>query len=81
LRAFESLCQEIEVGYFDLPIWIRAAELFATLRQKGTPIGDENRDADILIAAYCLENQCTLVTDNERHFARIEGLEFTNWKH
>lgn len=37
-------------------------------------------DSDILIAAYCIVNDYTLVTDNTSDFERIEGLKFVNWK-
>lgn len=41
-----------------------------TLRQRGEMIGD----FDILIAATALTAGLTLITDNTRHFERIEGL-------
>jgi predicted nucleic acid-binding protein len=53
-----------------------AAEMKASLMKKGTPVGN----ADILIAAYCVANGYTLVTDNISDFERIEGLDFVNWK-
>jgi tRNA(fMet)-specific endonuclease VapC len=37
-------------------------------------------DADILIAAYCLVNDYTLVTNNTNDFNRIDGLKLVNWK-
>lgn len=40
------------------------------LRQRGEMIGD----FDILIAATALHAEAPLVTDNARHFVRIEGL-------
>jgi len=58
--------------------FILAAKLKANLVEKGTPIG--NKDADIFIAAYCLNNGYTLVTDNTNDFERIEGLQVINWK-
>jgi len=58
--------------------FIRAAEIKADLMQKGTPIGD--KDADLFIAAYCLINDYTLVTDNTSDFERIEALKIVNWK-
>jgi len=54
-------------------------ETFAAIKTKlehqGTPLDD----FDLLIAATALETGFTLVTNNERHFLRIEGLEIDNW--
>jgi len=36
-------------------------------------------DADILIAAFCIVNGYTLVTDNVKHFENIAGLRLMNW--
>lgn len=47
----------------------------AHLRQAGTPIGD----FDEMIAAHALTVGAVLVTDNERHFRRIDGLAIENW--
>ncbi len=47
----------------------------ARLRSNGTPIGD----FDEMIAAHALSLGATLVTDNVRHFARIEHLQVENW--
>ena len=41
------------------------------LRQHGQMIGD----FDLLIAATCLHHDLKLLTNNRRHFQRIEGLE------
>jgi tRNA(fMet)-specific endonuclease VapC len=49
--------------------------LRAQLRQAGTPIGD----FDEMIAAHALSVGAVLVTDNERHFRRVSGLEIENW--
>lgn len=54
---------------------MRAAEIYADLYQRGGLIGD----ADILIAATAIVEGCGLVTNNERHFERIEGLNVDNW--
>ena len=37
-------------------------------------------DNDIYIAAVAMVNGCTLVTANTRHFGRVEGLIFVNWR-
>ena len=36
-------------------------------------------DADILVAATAIYKELVVVTDNERHFRRIKGLEVENW--
>ena len=52
-----------------------SAELYAKLRKKGTPVDD----IDLLIAGIALEHDFVLVTNNTSHFARIAGLEISNW--
>lgn len=46
------------------------------LRQRGEMIGD----FDILIAATAQEAGPCLVTDNTKHFKRIEGLEVEGYR-
>lgn len=54
---------------------MKAADVYAALKQRGAPIGD----ADILIAASCLVHGFAVVTNNESHFVRIPGLRVENW--
>ncbi len=49
--------------------------LRARLRRDGTPIGD----FDEMIAAHALSLNAVLVTDNTRHFQRVDGLVLENW--
>ena len=56
-------------------VWGKAYKIYIALKAKGQLIGD----ADILIAAYCLMNDYTLVTRNTKDFERIEGLKLVNW--
>lgn len=53
-----------------------SAELYSSLRQTGQIIDD----IDLLIAGIAIENDMTLVTNNENHFGRIPGLRIENWK-
>ena len=55
--------------------WDIAVGIYIDLKQKGQLIGD----ADILIAAYCMSKNYTLVTRNERDFRRVANLKFVNW--
>lgn len=50
--------------------------IYSDLRQKGITIGT----SDILIAGIAIENELTLITNNERHYGSIEGLKIENWK-
>ena len=52
-----------------------AAYIYAKLQKRGRLI----EDADLLIAAYCIQNDYTLVTNNSKHFENIDTLQFVNW--
>jgi len=77
-RVFIDFCHDVEIGEFDLGVWSKAAEIYATLSKKGKPIGDKF-DGDVFIAAYCFVNDYTLVTRNISDFERIDGLKYVNW--
>ena len=68
-EAFEGFCAANTV----LPV--RAADVYADLHRRGELIGD----ADILIAATAMVEECVLVTNNRRHFDRVQGLHIENW--
>jgi len=76
LAQFEILCQKIGQVEFNSLVWQKAAQIYADLSQQGKLIDD----SDIFIAAFCLVNGFTLVTNNTRHFEYISGLKFINWK-
>jgi len=59
----------------DSLIALNASEIYDDLRKKGQLI----EDADILIAATARVYEMGMVTDNTRHFDRIEGLKVENW--
>jgi tRNA(fMet)-specific endonuclease VapC len=52
-----------------------SAQLYADLRKKGTPVDD----IDLLIAGVAMANNLVLVTHNQKHFSKIEGLELEDW--
>jgi tRNA(fMet)-specific endonuclease VapC len=53
-----------------------SSEVYSKLRNNGELIDD----IDLLIAGIAIENEMTLVTNNENHFGRIQGLKIENWK-
>ncbi|MCL2096082.1 MAG: PIN domain-containing protein [Oscillospiraceae bacterium] len=72
---YQRLCDSCEIGEMRRNIWVRAANLYSDIRRKGFTVGD----ADILIAAFCIENDCTLVTNNVKDFKNIDGLPVVDW--
>lgn len=51
------------------------AQVQARLLAAGTPIGNN----DAMIAAHALRADCVLVTNNQRHFARVPELDRESW--
>jgi predicted nucleic acid-binding protein len=74
-KAFSRMCSLYSVGVMDIDTWDTAARIYADLKQRGQTI----EDADILIAAFCIAGDYTLVTHNTRHFERIDGLLIVDW--
>ncbi|MFA4957941.1 MAG: PIN domain-containing protein [Candidatus Methanoperedens sp.] len=54
-------------------------ELFGKIKVSLRDNGNIIDDADIFIAACAISENVTLVTNNEKHFDRIEGLKIENW--
>lgn len=71
----ETILDAIEVLPFEAPADAYYGRLRADLERQGQLIGPN----DLLIAAQCLAYGLTLVTDNEREFARVDGLALENW--
>lgn len=53
--------------------------IYAKLRARLELQGNRLDNMDLFIAATALANDCTLVTHNTRHFARIPGLRLEDW--
>jgi len=65
----------LEVLPFEAPADRTYGALRARLEQGGKLIGAN----DLLIAAQAIALGHVLVTDNEREFARVDGLRYENW--
>jgi len=74
-QVYEKLCQDWILGEMGRNVWLQAVNIYSELRHKGFSVCD----ADILIAALCLENHYTLVTNNTKDFININGLKLINW--
>lgn len=65
----------LEILPFEAPADSVYGRLRAHLEAGGRPIGGN----DLLIAAQAIALRHTVVTDNEREFARMEDLRHENW--
>jgi tRNA(fMet)-specific endonuclease VapC len=74
-EVLTTFCEELEILPFDELAAETYGRIRATLEQAGTPIGP----LDTLIAAHAFSLDCTLVTNNEREFRRVNGLTVENW--
>ncbi|HLP57489.1 MAG TPA: type II toxin-antitoxin system VapC family toxin [Candidatus Deferrimicrobium sp.] len=75
LDSFLKLCEFATIIPITEDSCIKSADIYANLRRNREIIDD----VDILIAGICLENDFILVTNNWKHFSRINELEITNW--
>lgn len=57
------------------PIAQKAAQIYTKLRSEGNGIAHN----DILIAATAIVENLVLITNNTKHFDRIEDLKIENW--
>ena len=71
----ERILSAIHIQPFEAPADAAYAQLRARLEAAGSPISGN----DMLIGAQALAADCTVVTDNEREFVRIRGLQVENW--
>ena len=76
LAQLERLTRQVPVIYETSRALCEHYAMQATrLREAGTPIGAN----DLWIGCHALALDATLVTNNQREFARIAGLRLDNW--
>jgi tRNA(fMet)-specific endonuclease VapC len=62
-----------------LPLNSPADEIYGSIRTLLELVGTSIGGNDLLIAAHAIALDHTLVTDNDKEFARIDGLRVENW--
>lgn len=75
LQALESFLMPFEIVDYDYVASIEYGKIRASLEKKGQVIGN----MDMQIAGHALALDITLVTNNTKEFARIDGLSLDNW--
>ena len=73
--ALNEFCAPLEILPFNEP----AAAAYGTVRAALDRVGQGIGPLDLLIAAHARAEGCTLVTNNEREFRRVDGLTVENW--
>jgi tRNA(fMet)-specific endonuclease VapC len=75
MTTFEKMYSTQGIGVIDKSVLDIAVTERLKLQEKGFSIEDD----DLLIAAYCINHNLPLVTNNTRHFTNIERLKILNW--
>jgi len=74
-QVYNIIYNHCILGMVCAQVWRCATQIYAGLYAKHLTVSD----ADILIAAFCIENNCTLVTNNTKDFENIERLNLVDW--
>lgn len=72
VKTIEKTLKTIQAGE-------EVVELFGMLKSKLEAKGQPADDFDLVIASTALAHNLILITNNTRHFQKIEGLRIENW--
>lgn len=75
LAKIRTLEESLEI----IPLGPELAGVFGMLKAQRESSGARLDDFDLAIAASALAYDLTLVTNNVKHFRRVEGLKLANW--
>ena len=75
LPKVELIFNNIKVYDFDK----NSASIFSTLKADMQNKGVVVADMDLMIASIALANGEKLISNNLKHFSKVEGLEFESW--
>lgn len=74
-RVVEAFVENVDVLTWTAAAASEAAAIRAELAATGSPIGSY----DLLIAGHARSLKATLVTNNQREFTRVRGLQVADW--
>lgn len=69
----------LENAFDIIPVGPESVEIFGLIKSKLEKKGKPLDDFDIILASVALTRNLILVTNNIKHFQRIEGLRLVNW--
>lgn len=73
-----SVINELADKFKQLPIY-SALDIYAKEKARLRKEGNIVDDLDLLIGATAIVNEMTLVTNNEKHFERLQNIKIENW--
>jgi len=73
--VYTIFIQQCTIGELDFGVWDYAMEVYIELYKKRFTVGE----MDILIGAFCLAHDYTLVTSNIKDFINIDGIKLVDW--
>ena len=62
-----------------IPVNQEMVEIFGVLKSDLEKVGKPLDDFDLILAATAMSHNLIIVTNNEKHFGRIDGLKMENW--
>jgi predicted nucleic acid-binding protein len=71
--------RRIEDAFDIVPVDQTISETYGMIKSGLESTGAPLDDFDLIIASCALSHNLTLVTNNEKHFRRVEGLKLQNW--
>jgi predicted nucleic acid-binding protein len=74
-RSVECFMERLSLLYFTEEASLEYAKIRSQLQNMGALLDD----MDMLIAACCITENATLVTNNTKHFSRIKKLKLEDW--
>ena len=74
-RAYTRLLENCNLAEMPIGAWKKAAEIYVDLYTKRFTV----KDSDILIAAFCIINGYTLITNNTKDFENMNELNIVDW--
>ena len=69
----------IESALEIIPVNREMVEIFGVLKSHLQKGGKPLDDFDLILAATAMSHNLIIVTNNEKHFGRIDGLKMENW--
>lgn len=75
IKAFNHFVQLFGITELSMSAIELAAKIYAELKTSGNLIEDD----DLFIGCSAVDNQAILITNNERHLSRINGINIEVW--